>query len=146
MQNGDKKSHFDGAGFQIAVKYGSKIASQIGKTAIQFKTLLHAAAVSLSKKKKKKCKENKQLIELEHFHKILFISEVWQILRFNRLTCVPTGCVFTPSQFLANLKPPEKIHTRCLFLLDRGARRSLFGRKRNQAGQDVGSGDKGKTF
>lgn len=51
VQNGDKKSHFDGAGFQITVKYGSEIASQIGKTTIQFKTLLHAVAVSLSKKK-----------------------------------------------------------------------------------------------
>lgn len=51
VQNGDKKSHFDGAGFQIAVKYGSKIASQIGRTVIQFQTVLHTAAVSLSKKK-----------------------------------------------------------------------------------------------
>lgn len=61
-----KKSHFDGAGFQIAVKYVGEIASQIGKTAIQFKGLLHAVAVSL---RKKKCKQNKLPIELEHFHK-----------------------------------------------------------------------------
>lgn len=57
VQNADTKSHFDGAGFQIAVKYGSEMASQIGKTTIQFKTLLHAAAVSLSKKREKDAKK-----------------------------------------------------------------------------------------
>lgn len=73
VQNGDKKSHFDGAGFQIAAKYGSEITSQIGKTMIQFNTLLAP---------QKRCKENKLLIELEHFTKYFLF-----LFCFSPLTC-----------------------------------------------------------